>query len=154
MFVVCGVRGVWCSWCVVFVVCSVRGVWCSWCVVFVVCGETPPRLMNFYLKYILPSLMVCWYYRNLPQHEKAAKFFRHTEKIFLSDTRQSTKRIRRHYPTFYTLMSVGREKLFSISKECCRFSCCDCRCYTQTNILYLRIQINISQNCYIMIKRI
>ena len=26
-----------------------------------------------------------------------------------------------HYPTFYALMSFGRKKLFSMSKECCRY---------------------------------
>ena len=41
---------------------------------------------NCILKYI-----VCWYYRTLPQHEEAATFSRHTEKLSSSDTRQSTK---------------------------------------------------------------
>ena len=35
--------------------------------------------------------MFCWYYRTLPQHEKAARFFRHAEKLVLSDTCQSIK---------------------------------------------------------------
>ena len=48
----------------------------------------------------------------LPQQEKAATFFRHTEKHFSSDIRRrinETKKV------------LGRKELFSMSKECCRF---------------------------------
>ena len=38
------------------------------------------------------SQIVCWYYKTLPQHERAATFFRHTEKLFSSDARQSVDR--------------------------------------------------------------
>ena len=34
---------------------------------------------------------ICCYYRTQLQHEKAAPFAKHTERLFSSDTRQSMK---------------------------------------------------------------
>ena len=62
---------------------------------------------------------VCWYYRTSLQHGKAATCFSHTEKLFRPTLVRHSSFGR--YPMFHTLTSVGRKKLFSMTKTCCRF---------------------------------
>ena len=75
----------------------------------------------YLLLYFREVLLLCC----LPQHKKAATFFRHTEKVFPFDARQSVKcrivtaRLTEISDVLYS--DECRKKLFAMSKASCHF---------------------------------